>query len=878
MSKCLKVIIILLFILLSTIFKLTTNSIAKNNNVQNENIGVEYTSHIQDIGWQDKKSNGDTSGTEGLSLRLEAIKINLVNADENINLKYQAYIEGKGWQDAKRDGEIAGTEGESLKLEAIKIKLEGTEEYSIMYRVHIQDIGWQEWKYDDEIAGIPSGGKRIEAIQIKIVSKPKETLYNIEVGVNDKIYYNNDIEADFAGWRMANFSNNVISVYVDDEKVNAENITYSERKDVIDAIKGCGTSEQNPTPGFAVKINLEDLDEGKHTLRFNIETSKGEIIETQTYNFTIDRQPHITYLGHVQDVGWQENVSDGKIAGIEGSGLRLEALKVQLTNLTENIKLKSSAYIENSGWQEWKYDGEVIGTEGLGLKMQAIQMELEGTEEYSVMYRVYIQGKGWQEWKYDGEVAGKIDDNAKIEAIQVKIIKRDKKVRLFIETGGSISTYYNDTSTITISGWRMANFYNNEIKAYIDNTPIDGITYFKRQDVINAITGSGTERQNPTPGFSVNINLDNLQEGTHTFSLKFLTSTGEIVETYNYSFVIDRQIHVEYAGHIQDIGWQSSSVFDGALAGTQGLELRLEALKINLKNVSEEAKIKYQVHIQDIGWQDWKYDGEIAGTEGLGLRIEAIKIQLENMDEYTVEYQVHVQDVGWTDWYIDGETAGTVGESKRIEAIKIRLVPKYKRNYQGIDVSKHNGTIDWQAVKNSGIDFAIIRCGYGQNIESQDDAKFEYNVSECERLGIPYGVYLYSYALDTNNASSEADHVLRLLNGRKPQYGIWLDIEDDEYYTKYGFPTNEMFTNIVIEFCEKMKANGYDNVGIYSNLTWFNNRLNDSRLDKYDKWVAQWSSQCTYNKPYTMWQYSNKGQIDGITGDVDLDICYKRYF
>ena len=79
---------------------------------------------------------------------------------------------------------------------------------------------------------------------------------------------------------------------------------------------------------------------------------------------------------------------------------------------------------------------------------------------------------------------------------------------------------------------------------------------------------------------------------------------------------------------------------------------------------------------------------------------------------------------------------------------------------KGIDVSVHNGKIDWQKVKNDGIDFAIIRCGYGQNMTSQDDAYWEYNVSECERLGIPYGVYLYSYANTLAKAKSEAQHVL----------------------------------------------------------------------------------------------------------------------
>ena len=193
----------------------------------------------------------------------------------------------------------------------------------------------------------------------------------------------------------------------------------------------------------------------------------------------------------------------------------------------------------------------------------------------------------------------------------------------------------------------------------------------------------------------------------------------------------------------------------------------------------------------------------------------------------------------------------------------------------GIDVSRHQGKIDWQQVKNAGIEFAIIRCGYGQDRTSQDDEWFEYNVSECERLGIPYGVYLYSYAVDLDCANSEADHVLRLIEGKNPTYGIWYDLEEE--VDEFGTPIpNEMLVNIAITFCEKMKANGYDYVGIYANLNWFETKLNDSRLDQYPKWVAQWNDECTYEKDYDMWQYTSSGQVPGIDGRVDMNKYYKQ--
>ena len=198
-------------------------------------------------------------------------------------------------------------------------------------------------------------------------------------------------------------------------------------------------------------------------------------------------------------------------------------------------------------------------------------------------------------------------------------------------------------------------------------------------------------------------------------------------------------------------------------------------------------------------------------------------------------------------------------------------------NIIGIDVSKHNGKINWQKVKDSGIDFAIIRLGYGQDLVEQDDTMFKYNIDECKRLGIPYGVYIYSYALNVENALSEADHVLRLIKGYNPTFGIWYDLEDaDGYKDKYGMPSNETFTEMAIAFCEKIKANGYKNVGIYASLDWFKNQLSSPKLDKYDKWVAQWGDKCTYDREYIMWQYTDKGQVDGINGPVDMNKYYKK--
>lgn len=190
---------------------------------------------------------------------------------------------------------------------------------------------------------------------------------------------------------------------------------------------------------------------------------------------------------------------------------------------------------------------------------------------------------------------------------------------------------------------------------------------------------------------------------------------------------------------------------------------------------------------------------------------------------------------------------------------------------KGIDVSTFNGKIDWEKVRDeSDIDYAIIRCGYGNNYADQDDAQWLYNVSECSRLGIPFGVYLYSYAMDTKEALSEAEHVLRLIDGYELTLPVYLDLEDEKYT---GTLSNKEIADIAETFCTRIQQAGYD-VGVYANLYWFRERLTDTRFEQWEKWVAQYNYQCDYEGNYGMWQCTSSGQVLGITGRVDLNFDF----
>lgn len=191
---------------------------------------------------------------------------------------------------------------------------------------------------------------------------------------------------------------------------------------------------------------------------------------------------------------------------------------------------------------------------------------------------------------------------------------------------------------------------------------------------------------------------------------------------------------------------------------------------------------------------------------------------------------------------------------------------------KGIDVSQHQGWIDWESVKAQGIDFAIIRCGYGSDLTEQDDSFWSYNVAECERLGIPYGVYLYSYATSVEEAASEAAHALRMLEGHTPDFPVYLDLEDKVQSRDEA--VRAILPQIAQTFCETVRQAGYK-PGIYANTFWWTHYLTDPVFEGWEKWVAQYNTSCEYAGTYKVWQASSKMILDGTTSkyvDVNFDL------
>ena len=174
---------------------------------------------------------------------------------------------------------------------------------------------------------------------------------------------------------------------------------------------------------------------------------------------------------------------------------------------------------------------------------------------------------------------------------------------------------------------------------------------------------------------------------------------------------------------------------------------------------------------------------------------------------------------------------------------------------KGIDVSSYQGNIDWVKVK-PYIDFAIIRCGWGNNSRRQDDTRFERNAAMCKELNIPFGVYLYSYATNLDEARSEVLHTLRLIKDKKLEYPVFLDVESKRQMNM----RKEDLVEVVKYYCEEMERNGYY-VGIYASLNTLRSHLDSRELDAFDKWVAEWNDRFTYKGKAGMWQHTSYEEL-----------------
>ena len=518
--------------------------IEKNINIDKTNPHIIYSSHIENIAWQNAVQDGETSGTTGKKLKIEAIKINTKNLPKNVKLQYQMHVQDLGWRSWTEEGEVAGTTGKNLKVEAFKIKLTGISNYSVEYRAHVQDLGWQDWVRDGDIAGTTGRNLRIEAIEIKIVPKEPKAKIKLETNLEDKSFYSDGIYIE--GWYLANVPNTKLNVTLDGKSIN-EYVVQSSKDSIYAENESFGGKENTPKPGF--KINIKDvskIESGKHKLGITVYKEDGKtVLKNETYELNLDKENlHLRYSVHIQDIGWKNDFNEGKTAGYKNQNLKIEAIKIDAINCPENISIEYQAHVQDLGWENtWKKSGEQSGTTGRNLKVEAIRIRLVGTEEYSVAYRAYVEGNGWQDWAYDGEYAGTVGENRKIRAIEIKVTQKynTQKVKMYVDSPLQNESITNEAHNI--KGWVMTNIENTKIRISIDGKELtEKIQKEAREDVINDIKGYGGDIKNKTPGYYVTVDFGKYSLGQHSIKIEVLDANNTVLNSATRTITIKDKI------------------------------------------------------------------------------------------------------------------------------------------------------------------------------------------------------------------------------------------------------------------------------------------------------------------------------------------------
>lgn len=599
---------------------------------------IAYTSHVQDYGWQDWKTDGTSSGTSGQSKRLEGIKIK-TGGSINGGVSYKTHVQDIGWQDWVQNGELAGTSGQSKRLEAIQIKLTGSagDSFSVWYRVHAQDYGWLGWAKDGDSAGTEGLSKRLESIEV--IALPKGQVpddYDSSVGAMKK-----------------------------------KTLSYSTH------IQDYGTQT-----GFSDSVD-EPITLGT--------TGEGKRLEGLTLQLDGDlSQLGISYGAHIQDIGWQEDRSNGSFAGTTGQSKRIEALHIALGD-SSGYSIWYRAHVQDYGWLGWAKDGENAGTVGLSKRMEAIELvimpkgqtppgydpsvdsaktsileysshisqigtvsdvadnlcadivlgttgqsrHLEGfrlgisdsTESIggSIEYRAHVQDIGWQDWQANSSFAGTSGKAKSIQAVEFKL-------------DGEIAQKYDI-------------FY----RAHVSN--IGWLDWTKNGD---SAAGS--------VGCSIPI---------EAIEVAIVPKGSSDAPSVGATPLLDSSLFPSINCESQSAGWGWGKTSEGSVAGAIGQSRALVGMGLSVANDSAiTGGISYLCHFANAGWTSWCGNGTRSTSSGNA--IQAMRIELAgNLSNYfDVYYRTYVSGYGWMGWAKNGAASGTTGLNMNVEAYQVKVVAK----------------------------------------------------------------------------------------------------------------------------------------------------------------------------------------------------------
>ncbi|WP_195762787.1 NlpC/P60 family protein [Eggerthella guodeyinii] len=338
---------------------------------------ISYQAHVSNVGWQKSVADGDTAGTTGRSLGIEALKVSVASSVYAGGVSCQSYVRHNGWQSAAASGQVSGTTGQDLPVQAIRLKLDGViaEQFDIYYRVHVSYTGWMGWVSNGASAGTVGRDLSIEAVQIELVAKGGAA----------------------PGGTASGFDAPLISA-----QGHVQNVGW-----------------QNPQAGnCTIGTTGKALALESFSLNVNDEARTGSVV----------------YQAHSTNIGWQSEVADGALAGTTGRSLAVQAVRMKLTGeLEQAYDLYYRVHSATFGWLDWACNGATAGTVSCNLSAEAVQIMLveKGANapgatdvpyrDLSCAYKANVQGLGWQGAVGMRGTAGTTGKGAPLEQISASL-------------------------------------------------------------------------------------------------------------------------------------------------------------------------------------------------------------------------------------------------------------------------------------------------------------------------------------------------------------------------------------------------------------------------------------------------------------------------
>ncbi len=606
-----------------------------------------------------------------------------------------------------------------------------------------------------------------------------------------------------------------------------------------------GGTTNTPKAGFEVDVDISKYAQGNYTIKVEEISRYGVVVCKEERSIRIAQ---MQYTGRMNIEGPSNNqtvtlpnenslkVKGWAVSNDSQATLRVYINNQYIKNATTRVNRPDVDYLVSPSY------GGTTNTPKAGFE---VDLDISGYGEGNYTIKV-------EEISRYGAVVCK-------EERSIRITQMQYAGRMNIESPTVLNHSLPNQKIMQISGWAVS----NDPAAYMI-VLIDGeirpctVTRTNRPDVDSLVSPSyGGITSTPKAGVLIRVDIDGLHEGSHTVVVAEVSRFHKIVASSP-----NMQLNI------------TSPYYTGLM--------NIEAPITNKRYRSDWLRVT--------GWAITEANGDYIKIflDGQYQTFAEPIARPDVLNVHGSKYPNHNVNVGFV------SNICTMGLGEGMHKVTVQQCSRYGKVIQekevifmisntttwGVDVSHHNQTINWDAVRNSGVNFAILKIGEYRESSGAVlvDSKFEENYAACKARGIAVGGYFYSYAFNPTEAAHEADACTKIISGKSFEMPIFIDIEDG-IVTKaidQGRTSVDNLTNAMITFCDIMNSRGYQ-AGVYSYKNFFEKYLNTPVLERYNIWLAHYVSSTNYAGKYDIWQYTSSGNVGGINGFVDLNWCYKHY-